>query len=299
MVGFRQLVEAGGWWRLGQFFPQKFRRIDIAREGPWPKVSDDQRALLARTIEGEIIPRLMLAHRVAPESLCGTAIESPLIDAESVFRLARLAVKENFAAAMSYVAELRDKGISIETLFLDLLTPAARHLGDLWRADLMSFGDVTIGLSRLQQVLSELGPEFEIEDAARDTGWRALLAPLPGDQHTFGVRMLEEFFRRAGWDVWVECTDSDDDIASLLKREWFSVLGLSASCDALPEHMASVIQSARRVSLNPDLVIMVGGRLFLEHPELVVTVGADATATDGLRAVREAPQLIRGGINSR
>ena len=39
----------------------------------------------------------------------------------------------------------------------------------------------------------------------------------------------------------------------------------------------------RRVSRNRDITVIVGGRLFHEHPELASTVGADATfiqATD-------------------
>jgi methanogenic corrinoid protein MtbC1 len=37
---------------------------------------------------------------------------------------------------------------------------------------------------------------------------------------------------------------------------------------------------------------MVGGPLFIEHPELVAGVGADATAADGLQAVAQAQSLL-------
>jgi methanogenic corrinoid protein MtbC1 len=37
---------------------------------------------------------------------------------------------------------------------------------------------------------------------------------------------------------------------------------------------------------------MVGGPVFLAHPELVAMVGADATAADGRQAVQQAQRLL-------
>ena len=71
------------------------------------------------------------------------------------------------------------RGASVETLYLDLLAPTARHLGDLWDADVCDFTEVTVGLGRLQQVLHELSPAFQSEIAqprarpARPAGARA------------------------------------------------------------------------------------------------------------------------------
>ena len=52
---------------------------------------------------------------------------------------------------------------------------------------------------RLQQLLRELSAAFEAETLPRLRS--AVLVTAPGDQHTFGVFILQEFFRRAGWDV--------------------------------------------------------------------------------------------------
>jgi methanogenic corrinoid protein MtbC1 len=51
----------------------------------------------------------------------------------------------------------------------------------------------------LQQLLRELSAAFEAETLPRLRS--AVLVTAPGDQHTFGVFILQEFFRRAGWDV--------------------------------------------------------------------------------------------------
>jgi hypothetical protein len=49
----------------------------------------------------------------------------------------------------------------------------------------------------------------------------------------------------------------------------------------------------RRASRNPALGVLVGGRVFVERPELVALVGADATASDARQAALQAESLRR------
>lgn len=56
--------------------------------------------------------------------------------------------------------------------------------------------------------------------------------------------------------------------------------------------LAASIRVIRRASLNPAIVVMVGGQLFSEHPDLARQVGADATATDARLAPLKADGLI-------
>jgi methanogenic corrinoid protein MtbC1 len=155
----------------------------------------------------------------------------------------------------------------------------------------LTFTDVTVGLARLQHLLRELSAPFENEAEHAAHGRRILLGPAPGEQHTFGTLMVEEFFRRAGWDV-AGGPRSPDEILHLVRREWLDVVGLSASCDILFDGLAGLVGAIRRASRNRNVGVLVGGRLFNEHPELVARVGADATAIDGRQAVRQVPQLL-------
>lgn len=56
--------------------------------------------------------------------------------------------------------------------------------------------------------------------------------------------------------------------------------------------MKRVIEAARGASRNRDLIVMVGGPLFIENPELVALVGADATARDAKEAVLRADAMV-------
>lgn len=251
---------------------------------------------LTRTIEGEIIPRLMLVHRVDPAG--APEEERPALSASEVAEFARLVMSPNVGDAVSYIEGLRGQGLSLETLFLDLLAPTARLLEDMWQADLCDSTDVTVGLCHLQQLLREYSPAFETEVEHPAHGRRVLWAQLPGApctfelKNAFGVRIAEEFFRRAGWEVWGGNPASMNELVAMVRREWFDLVGLTVCADTPLEQVASVIGAIRRASCNRALGVMVGGAMFVDHPEWVTQVGADAIAVDGRQAILQAQSLV-------
>lgn len=251
-------------------------------------------ASLEATLETEIIPRLLLAHRVG--SHAGPQVEPAAQDgrpgADDVAEFVRLLLDHDTRVGFAYVDALRVQGTGVETLFLELLAPAARLLGELWKADVCDFTDVTIGLSRLQQLLHELSPAFEDEAAREFSGRRLLLATAPGEHHTLGLMMVEEFFHRAGWDCTSETGSGIDELAKIVRRHHFDVVGLSVSCETLLGGLADSIRAVRAASRERSVIVMVGGQIFLDRPELAARLGADATAYDGREAVMQLRTLL-------
>ena len=254
-------------------------------------VASEQRlSRLTRTVEAEIIPRLVLAGRAAAERRSAPAVPGPT--AEDVAELAGIILAKDASIASAYAQAMHARGMSVEALYLDLLAPAARRLGDLWDADRADFVEVTIGLGRLQQVLRQLGPDFHAEATGRSHGRRALIVSAPGEQHTFGQVMVAEFFCRAGWSVWRGLGESTDTLVDLVRNEWFAIVGFSVGCDGRLERLASAIRAIRRASRNRTIGVMVGGPIFIEHPELAALVGADATAADARQATVQAETML-------
>ena len=178
---------------------------DLLRTEPGDPPADEslRSVLLAKAIEYEIIPRLMLAHRVPQECDAFPVSGNQKVTAEDVALFAELVLHEDDAAIRACVVALRDRGVPVESIFMDLLAPVARHLGEMWERDLCTFTEVTVGLGRLQQVLRENSAAFAQFNGSTSTleGRRLLLMPCPGEQHTFGLSMVGEIFHRAGWDV--------------------------------------------------------------------------------------------------
>jgi len=247
-----------------------------------------RRAILTRTVELDVIPQLLRAHaaEIVP-------VAAPLvITAGHVVDLVGLVLGRGEPATVSFVEAMHDQGAAAESLYLDLLAPAARRLGEMWENDDCDFTEVTIGLWRLQNAMRELSPSFRSSPDARSGGPRVLLVPLPGEMHSFGLSMVHEFFCRAGWNAWSGPVEDSAELRAMVRREWVEVVGFSLACDDKLDVVRAEIRSVRRASQNPDLGIMVGGPGFTADPSLAAQVGADGTATDGHQAVLQAQALV-------
>ena len=255
--------------------------------------------LLLRAIENEIIPRLMLAHRKPHECLTQPSVATAKVGPEDVTAFSRLVLAPDERLARSCIDLMRTRGISVEAIYVDLLAPVARHLGELWEEDLCDFTDVAMGLGRLQQILRELSGGLAEGGVQSSEGRRILLLPCPGEQHTFGLVMVGEFFRRAGWDVSGGPAEVKLDAASLVQGDRFDVVGLSLAGDTHLAELGQCIRAIRQRSLNPDVVVLVGGPAFLTHPEYLEQVRADAVAVDGRLAPGMADELVARARHSR
>lgn len=252
----------------------------------------ESRDILIKTIEGEIIPRLMLtlADTSDVDANADDGVLSPTEQERSQFLWS--VMNESASSSRSFVTKLVVRGVPREVIYLDLLTGAARRLGEMWERDEADFTDVTIGLCRLHQILREQGAISGFELSGSGDEPSILLGTCGGDQHVFGVIMVSEFFRRSGWRVWSEPAAAFSELSALVEREWFDMVGLSAACEAPAERIAADILALRKASRNPGVIIMVGGALFNENPGLVEAVGADATAVDGKSAVEIGRNLV-------
>lgn len=249
-------------------------------------------ALLARTLETEVIPRLVLARR---EANSPAYIETPggaFPQPEDVSVVAGLAMTGDLSGALDYISGLRARGMPLEMVYLQLLAPVARRLGELWEQDRCDFTAVTVGLCCLQQVVLENSPAFQPRIGRADVDRRILLAPVPGEQHSFGLLMVGEFFRRQGWDVSSGSGTTTKELAAMVRRQWFAAVGFSLACEDRLEVLATTIREVRRASRNPQIGVLVGGRVFIDRPELAALVGADATAPDGQQAALKAETLL-------
>jgi methanogenic corrinoid protein MtbC1 len=292
MVVVRQQLVTRECWTEAEAVAAARTRFSGPSSSRQGAAAETQRELLLkRAVETEVIPRLLLAQRVAP-SLLPVVPKPGIVGARHVGELVDLVLAQELPAVAEYVDELRFRGAPLEDVYLDLLAPAARRLGDLWTEDKCDFTEVTVGLWRLQQVTRELGPAFHGNADLVAAGPRALLVPLPGEQHTFGLSMVVDFFRRAGWGVWSGAVASNADLASLVRGQSFALVGFSVATGDRLDQVGSCIRLVRRSTCNPHVGVMVGGPAFAEHPELAAAVGADATAIDGRQAVAQAHTLL-------
>lgn len=249
-------------------------------------------AHLARTIEADVIPRLVQAHRQSAPAANTDVVIGPAQSSDQVAGFVELIVADSDADVQAAVDAKRRSGMSVESLYLDLFAPSARLLGDMWTEDLCDFSTVTVALGRLQRLLRELSPTFGTEVEHPANGRRALFAQPGDEQHSFGLSMVAEFFRREGWDVFGVVGGSTDDPAARVRKEWADVVGFSIGSERRLDWLRLRIAEVRAASRNVGVVVMVGGPIFNLNPDWVAAVGADSTARDARDAPRVAARLL-------
>ncbi len=248
---------------------------------------------LAQTIENVIIPRLRVNLGVSGLPVREKASNEPEIGPDVVETFAKLVMSHDNREAFRFVESLYERNISLESVLLDLMAPAARHMGTLWVTDACSFVDVTLGMTRIQQILRQSrqnSPDNLIKSQSKG---QLLLIPVPGEQHTLGLRIIEELLMRDGWDVTSNLLASVDDIIQMVSLSSYDVIGLSISRERLLEPLQSIITLIKHHSMNRSVRIIVGGVVFSDNPELAHAIDSDAVLTDARNLLATANSLSR------
>lgn len=250
-------------------------------------------ASVSGVIEDQVLPRLVNSHRLD----CSEGALAGCVHPEAVRTLAELVVDYDLNRATSLIESRRADGASLENIMIDYLTPAARYLGSLWEDDRIDFTTVTIAVGRLQQIHHGFRDEFEQDAPVIINSRRVLLAPAPGDQHTFGISMVGSFLRRDGWDVAGGPATTEAALLERVRREHFDVIGFGVGYERWAETLGTTIDRLRNESRNPDLGVLLGGALPMQQPALGDHVGADAVVSEG-HLISNIAQSVIGGRGS-
>ncbi|MBF9057991.1 hypothetical protein HKCCSP123_02230 [Rhodobacterales bacterium HKCCSP123] len=208
---------------------------------------------------------------------------------------------EDDAAASLLVDDLLEAGVPVTDLCLDHLAPAARRLGDLWDRDRLPFTEVALASARIQAILRRLPADRTPSRPQHARG--AIFGAVPGEQHTLGVMMAADLFRRGGWDVSLLVGLGHDEMLQRMLRDDRPVIGLSCSGDhsypALRRLLAAIAKA------RPEAEILLSGQIaqapdrIADLPARVVPVtdmaGAEAEMAR-IEAVlsRKRPPVSRG-----
>ncbi len=241
---------------------------------------------LVKTIEGNILPHIIEQH--LDSSIPAQIPVKQIIDQKTVEELTKLVLQEDARISVDYVKEIHASGTTLEDIYLLLLTPVARKLGQMWEEDESSFTEVTIALWRIKQLMYDLSPIFQQYSEQNKTGSSIMLVPLPGSQHNLGLFMVSEFFAKAGWRIWGELAATEEDIVSMAANEWFDIVGLSASVREQFPQLKELIKSIKAKSKNPNVGVIIGSPVFNQSPELIDDLGADMVGIDAEDALEKA-----------
>ena len=265
------------------------------REGPRYEKGDV--SYIPMAIQEEIIPRLLMAHRhkasIVKKAEFKNAPRILEITARNVEELSQMLLNGEMSASKSYLRTLIEEGVSVEQIYLDLLQPIARRLGVCWENDSLDFATITLAVWHINQLMYYLSPEFLQNPVGQGKSkGKILLFPSLGSQHTLGLFMLAEFFRKSGWEVFADPAFSEQDIFSTIEERDFHIVGISIGSYDQKESTKKLISDIRRI-YGPALKIIIGGPLAFCENNLFREVKADGQAADAREAVLLADSLVR------
>ena len=211
------------------------------------------------------------------------ALGAPMVTA-----LAHALCDDEDETADLMVDDMIAAGLSVEEVCLDHLAPAARRLGEWWDKDRLPFTDVTLASARIQTMMrrmSQAAPRNR--HAPHDRG--AIFVAVPGEQHTLGVMMAADLFRRKGWDVGLLVGLSYDDLMARLVRDDRAVIGLSCSGDHSCAALARLMEALRR--RRPEARLILSGQIVRDAGRLAALPAPDALVATAAEAEAEILKL--------
>lgn len=244
----------------------------------------------ASIIENIIVPRLLMSHVNNNADLIQERVS---IRNVAVSDFLKLTTQDDPSSAIDYVRHLMANGVSFQEVLLDLMAPAARILGERWEEDRASFVEVALGVARMHRILREFDGVPSNLWSSAGFGRHALLLPAPGELHSFGLRLVQEFLLRESWTVTNKPVEDVKQLGQLVASEHYDIVGLSLSGQTLEEPFLAAIRIIREKSKNRHVKIIVGGHLFVERPDLIDSCGSDAYAVDAPATVT----IVNGWAN--
>ncbi|MFN9728494.1 B12-binding domain-containing protein [Acidovorax sp.] len=261
-----------------------------------PNLPEDCKESLNAVIEQQIIPRLLNVQQFFSGKvlLAAQAPEHEALEAQPEFQsFTQFCLNADALKANQIVDALTARGLTNDRIFLELITPAARHLGVLWEQDLCDFTQVTCGLAMMHQMIYRLGYESPAGQREEGESERVMLACAPGSQHFLGLTIVADFFRQTGSEVVLEISSSESELLRAVANEWFDVVGISVAIEAQLSTLPDLITHLRASSGNPKVRVVLGGPIFLIHDVSPAELGADAIFTDAREAVGAVKRLVR------
>jgi MerR family transcriptional regulator, light-induced transcriptional regulator len=241
--------------------------------------------LPARTVRGEwqVTPEDLRRFQEAPISVDrrGQSRE------RRIQQMVHCLVAGDELAADSVSDATLASGVDLPELYLEILAPALRRIGEQWANGELSVADEHRASTCAQRLLGRVGPRFVPRGRHRGT---ALLAAPAGDHHGLPITMIADLLRHRG----VEAIDLGADLPTdaimqaARKIDRLGVVGLCATTRGTTRALRATIKAVH--DELDGVVVALGGAAVTER--MARDLGADHfSGGDGREALAALSSL--------
>ena len=190
---------------------------------------------------------------------------------------------------MILVHEGMEDGLDPSGIFLDILTPAIRHLGDLFAERKKFIPHLVASAETMKKGVDVLTPLMDKNSAKVKKG-TIIMATVKGDIHDLGKNICSMMLKNFGFDVIdIGKNVSCEEILMAAKEHKADIIGLSALMTTTMMQMKVVRDSVHEQSL--PYKIMIGGAVTTKR--FAEEIGVDGYSKDVGDVVYVAEDLIK------
>ena len=196
-----------------------------------------------------------------------------------VNRMVELATAPELGAMDLYLDEFRAAHVPAEEIASLYVPEAARQIGAAWETDRLGFAQVTVGISRLQELLHELQSEFTADQADPGNASTVLLIVPPGEQHTLGSLIVAMGLRRRGISVRMLFAPGLSDLSRLMATHRFDAALITVGSMDRVEISAKLVKTLSSLTKG-RMRVAIGGAIVAQRAEALAKTGADLVTND-------------------
>lgn len=185
--------------------------------------------------------------------------------------------------AMEVVDQAMRAGLGIRLLYLEVFQPVMREIGRLWQENRITVADEHLATAITQAAMARLYDQLFAGGA--QPGPLLVAACADQERHELGLRMICDVLEMEGWDtVFLGASVPVEDLVEMVRVRRPQVVALSASIAPHVGRVREAIRAIRETDGGAAPLIAVGGRAFMDDPDLAERLGADLTAKDAVEA---------------
>lgn len=223
--------------------------------------------------------------------------------ASDISTLSDLLLSDKTEAATNLVKRLHTKNIAAEAIMCDLLGGSARDLGQRWIADQCSFTDVTIATGRLIEIARQFGLRhsadqrqgMQLRNNLSRSG-KVLLATAPGEQHVFGLQIINSMLQAKGLRTDLLLGGSYDQLLQAVSSVHYKFIVISIGSERTTHSAQHLIPVLRKNSLQQKCPVYIGGFAVEQYLTSAEICGADGSCTDARELVAIVESHIAGNM---
>ena len=191
--------------------------------------------------------------------------------------------------ARQAVSDAQNRGLGVQSVYVDLLSYSQSVIGKMWHD-----GEINIGVEHLGTVITlEIMSELRTQASAmrKSNGFRAVVAPVEGDTHMVGSRMLSDFLIIDGWEVdFMGGSTPGKDLVEFVKSRSVDMVGISVTIPTYINNAKSTIRALKSISPSPK--ILIGGLALSNSKVDLKSLEGDAVVLNIFEGVSEARNLV-------